>query len=111
MTIRGNCSFCDPIEPATTTDGSGSAQTSNKITFEKRKPNKEYRLKTIVVENDVDVVFVNVKREFRFWTEKELRADFGSHQNLAEMKIGSFEFAYDAVPGVYYHMRKVILSQ
>ena len=76
-----------------------------------KKRNTERELPSFNITKDVDVVFVKIKREFGFWTEKELRADFGPHQSLAETKIGSDSFAYSEVPGVFYNMRKTIPNQ
>lgn len=76
-----------------------------------KRRNTERNIQSFNIKKDVDVVFVKIKREFGFWTEKELRADFGPHQSLAETKIASDSFAYSAVPGVFYNMRKTIPNQ
>ncbi len=93
--------------------GRTSDQTSANTSAQKvnKKRNTERSIQSFIVKKDVDVVFVKIKREFGFWTEQELRADFGPHQSLAETKIGSDGFAYSEVPGVFYNMRKAIPNQ
>ncbi len=104
LVITGRCSICD--KPISTELSANPSQPTQKTPHF-----SEYRLPTITINRDVDVAFVNVKREFGFWTEAELRADFGSHQSLAEATIGSTAFAYNAIPGVYYNMRKFIVNE
>jgi hypothetical protein len=57
---------------------------------------------TFSVPLDVDLAFVKIKREYGYFTEQEIRQEWGS---LASMKLKTFEYAYDATPSVYYHMR------
>lgn len=81
-------------------------------TIAKKQPKyNEHKIKTFTVKKDVDVVFIKIKNEFGFWTEQEMRADFGSAQSLADTKLASFGFAYSETPGVRYNMRKYIFNE
>ena len=51
---------------------------------------------------NVDVAFLKIKKEFNYYTEQEIRQEWGS---MAEAKMQTFAYAYDATPSVYYHMR------
>lgn len=51
---------------------------------------------------NVDIAFLKIKKEFKYFTEQEIRQEWGS---MAEAKMQTFEYAYDATPSVYYHMR------
>jgi hypothetical protein len=64
-------------------------------------PFKEYKV-GFVAPIDVDLAFLTLKKEFNYYTEQEIRQEWGS---LANTKIQTFEYAYDATPAVYYHMR------
>ncbi len=77
----------------------------------KQKVYAEHKIKSFTINKDVDVVFIKIKNEFGFWTEQELRADFGSKQSLADTAIASDGFAYSGIPGTYYNMRKLILNE
>jgi len=61
----------------------------------------EYKVSFSVPVN-IDVVFVIIKKEFQYQTEQEIRHEWGA---LASTKIQTVDFAYDAVPSTYYHMR------
>ncbi len=76
----------------------------------KQSSYKEHKINSFIVNKDVDVVFIKVKNEFGFWTEQEMRADFGSAQSLADTKLASDGFAYSEIPGVRYNMRKYIFN-
>lgn len=54
---------------------------------------------------DVDLAFVKIKRAYGYYTEQEIRQEWG---NLTSMKLKTFEYAYDATPSVYYHMRDAV---
>jgi hypothetical protein len=64
-------------------------------------PFKEYKV-SFVAPVEVDLAFLKLKKEFNYYTEQEIRQEWGS---LANTKIQTFEYAYDATPSVYYHMR------
>lgn len=51
---------------------------------------------------DVDVAFVKVKKEYRYYTEQEIRQEWGI---VADDKLNQFDTAYSASPSAYYHMR------
>lgn len=51
---------------------------------------------------NVDKAFIRIKKEFGYHSEQEIRQEWGS---LASTKMGTFAYAYDATPSVYYHMR------
>lgn len=75
-------------------------QTANTST--KKKKGKKKYTQTFTVPVNVDIAFIKIKKEFDYQTEQEIRQEWGS---LASMKLQTFAFAYDATPGVYYHMR------
>ena len=52
---------------------------------------------------DVDTIFIKMKNEFGFLTEDEVRREWGS---MADFKLADASFKYDAIPGVYYKMKK-----
>jgi hypothetical protein len=54
------------------------------------------------VPSNVDIAFLKIKKEFNFYTEDEIRKEWGS---LTAVKLRSVDYAYDAVPSVFYHMR------
>lgn len=62
---------------------------------------KEYQT-TFSAPVNVDIAFLKIKKEFNYYTEQEIRQEWGS---LATMKMQTFEYAYDTSPSVYYHMR------
>jgi hypothetical protein len=64
-------------------------------------PFTEYKVGFVAPIN-VDLAFLTLKKEFNYYTEQEIRQKWGS---LANTKIQTFEYAYDATPAVYYHMR------
>lgn len=51
---------------------------------------------------NVDVAFLRIKKEFNYYSEQEIRQEWGS---MAEAKMQTFAYAYDSTPSVYYHMR------
>ena len=51
---------------------------------------------------NVDVAYLNIKKEFHYFSEQEIRQEWGS---MAGAKMQTFAFAYDATPSVYYRMR------
>lgn len=51
---------------------------------------------------NVDLAFLKIKKEFNYQTEQEIRQEWGS---MADAKMQTFAYAYDATPSVYYHMR------
>lgn len=51
---------------------------------------------------NVDIAFLKIKKEFNYYTEQEIRQEWGS---MAQAKMQTFAYAYDATPSVYYHMR------
>lgn len=51
---------------------------------------------------NVDIAFLKIKEEFNYFSEQEIRQEWGS---MASAKIQTFAYAYDATPSVYYHMR------
>ena len=61
----------------------------------------EHKLAFTVPVN-VDIAFIKIKKEFNYYTEQEIRQEWGS---MAEAKMQTFAYAYDATPSVYYHMR------
>ena len=61
----------------------------------------EHKLAFTVPVN-VDVAFIKIKKEYNYYTEQEIRQEWGS---MAEAKMQTFAYAYDATPSVYYHMR------
>ena len=61
----------------------------------------EYEIAFTVPVN-VDIAFLKIKNEFNYFSEQEIRQEWGS---LAESKMQTFAYAYDATPSVYYHMR------
>lgn len=61
----------------------------------------EYKLEFSVPVN-VDLAFLKIKKEFNYYTEQEIRQDWGS---LASTKLQTNSFAYDAVPSISYHMK------
>ena len=71
----------------------GNKQTANKTT--------EHKVSFTVPVN-VDIAFLKIKREFNYFTEQEIRQEWGS---MANAKMQTFAYAYDATPSVYYHMR------
>lgn len=64
-------------------------------------PFKEYKV-SFSAPIEVDIAFLKLKKEFNYYTEQEIRQEWGS---LANTKIQTFEYAYDATPSVFYHMR------
>ena len=57
---------------------------------------------TLTVPHDVDRAFLKVKKEYNYHTDQEIKQEWG---DMAEMKMGTFAYAYDSTPSVYYHMR------
>lgn len=51
---------------------------------------------------NVDVAFIKIKKEYEYYSEQEIRQEWGS---MANTKMQTFAWAYDSEPSVYYHMR------
>jgi hypothetical protein len=51
---------------------------------------------------DVDVAYIKLKKEFNYYSEQEIRQEWG---NMAGAKMQTFAYAYEATPTVYYRMR------
>jgi len=68
---------------------------------EARAPAHKKRQLKFNVPVNVDVAFLNIKREFEFLSESEVRKEWGSH---AELKISADEYQWYAVPSVTYKM-------
>ena len=51
---------------------------------------------------DVDIAYLKIKKEFNYFSEQEIRQEWGS---MASAKMQTFAFAYEATPSVFYHMR------
>lgn len=82
-----------PVTQTTTTETTVVNTTTAKPT--------EHKIAFTVPVN-VDVAFLKIKKEFNYYTEQEIRQEWGS---MAEAKMQTFAYAYDATPSVYYHMR------
>lgn len=78
----------------------GNQSSSDEIDTSKRSFNEQKT--TFSVPMDVDVAFIKVKREYGYLTEQEIRQEWGE---LTSMKTGTFAYAFDATPSVYYRMR------
>jgi len=81
------------------TNAEGATSTSGVIA--NHKGVKEYQT-TFSVPVNVDIAFLKIKKEFNYYSEQEIRQEWGS---LATAKMQTFEYAYDTSPSVYYHMR------
>lgn len=94
-----NQAYATQHSQATTATTAATAQTdvASKNTS---KPTQHKVAFTIPV--NVDIAFLKIKKEFKYFTEQEIRQEWGS---MAEAKMQTFEYAYDATPSVYYHMR------
>jgi len=51
---------------------------------------------------DVDVAYIKIKREFNYYSEQEIKQEWGS---MAGAKMQTWAYSYSATPSVYYHMR------
>lgn len=51
---------------------------------------------------NVDIAFIKLKKEFNYYSEQEIRQEWG---NMATAKMQTFAYAYNATPSVYYQMR------
>ena len=51
---------------------------------------------------NVDVAFIKLKKEFNYYSEQEIRQEWGT---MASAKMQTFAYAYNATPSVYYKMR------
>jgi len=78
-------------------------QTKESSQHSRRTPKEGYQVEFSVPVN-VNLAFVRLKKEFNYYTEQEIRSEYGS-QSMANAKIQTFSYAYDAVPSTYYHMR------
>lgn len=87
-------------KPAQEAQATRSTTTQTTIANSNHKPT-EHKLAFSVPIN-VDVAFLKIKKEFNYYTEQEIRQEWGS---MAEAKMQTFAYAYDATPNVYYHMR------
>lgn len=81
------------------TQGSEST-TQTAVASSNDKPTEHKIAFTVPV--NVDLAFLKIKKEFNYYTEQEIRQEWGS---MAEAKMQTFAYAYDATPSVYYHMR------
>jgi len=96
-----NLSRADREALAQETAAANAPETNTSATTASNKMTNEYQVAFSVPVN-VDVAFLKIKREFNYYTEQEIRQEWGS---MAEMKMQTFAFAYDATPSVYYRMR------
>ena len=80
-----------------------SQTTTTETTVVNTSANKptEHKIEFTVPIN-VDLAFLKIKKEFNYQTEQEIRQEWGS---MADAKMQTFAYAYDATPSVYYHMR------
>lgn len=81
------------VAQTTTTETTPVSTSANKPT--------EHKI-TFTVPVNVDLAFLKIKKEFNYQTEQEIRQEWGS---MADAKLQTFDYAYDATPSVYYHMR------
>ncbi|WP_444897096.1 hypothetical protein [Microbulbifer sp. SSSA005] len=81
------------MEQTSTTDKTAVNTSANKPTNHKI---------AFTVPVNVDVVFMKIKREFEYQSTSEIQQEFGS---LASTKMQNFEYHYDIMPSMYYHMR------
>jgi len=51
---------------------------------------------------NVDVAFIKLKKEFNYYSEQEIRQEWGG---MASAKMQTFAYAYSATPSVHYKMR------
>lgn len=87
-----------PAEQAQVTESTNTQTTVVNTTAD--KPTEHKVAFTVLV--NVDVAFLKVKKEFNYYTEQEIRQEWGS---MADAKMQTFAYVYDATPSVYYHMR------
>lgn len=60
------------------------------------------RKMSFTVPINVDIAYLKIKKEFSYQSSDEVRQEFGS---LASTKMASFEYHYDVMPSLFYHMR------
>lgn len=107
-TSDGKCITCwnNPISgEAINHEGQQSAEdqstTSHKVETAKKNQPKEHSI-TFSVPVNVDVAYLKIKKELNYYTDREIRQEWGS---MADAKMQTFAYAYDATPSVHYHMR------
>ncbi|PXF30420.1 hypothetical protein WH50_15225 [Pokkaliibacter plantistimulans] len=108
-TKDGSCVTCfkDPfgivsVSSGTTTDSSGPRSIG--LGAPNNAPYSEGRhVVSMAVNQDVDLVFIRMKREFGFQSPEELRAARGDL--ASRMRMQDAGWRYEATPGVTYHMR------
>ena len=72
---------------------------------QKKNEGDAYPKKFVVSFNapvNVDVAYIKLKKEFNYYSEQEIRQEWGS---MAGAKMQTYAYAYDATPSVYYRMR------
>ena len=72
---------------------------------QKKNEGDAYPKKFVVSFNapvNVDVAYIKLKKEFNYYSEQEIRQEWGS---MASAKMQTYAYAYDATPSVYYRMR------
>lgn len=89
------------IEAPGTTQGTPEITSKNTVIEKNRIKPSEHQVKFSVPVN-VDIAYLKIKKEFQYYSEQEIRQEWGS---LAQDKMQTFDFAYDATPSVYYRMR------
>lgn len=77
--------------------------TSTKNSKNKPQFHKEFKVSFSVPVN-VDVAFIKIKRDFNFYSDQEIKQEWG---NLAETKFKSKDYKWEAIPGVYYRARSL----
>lgn len=88
-------------QPAEQTQVTESTNTQTTVINTTTNKPTEHKVAFTVPVN-VDVAFLKVKKEFNYYTDQEIRQEWGS---MADAKMQTFAYAYDATPSVYYHMR------
>lgn len=112
-TSDGKCLTCwnNPVtgEPINH-DGSANEvtkETAQETDVEKLRTESEVKnpvghTVSFTVPVNVDLSFLKIKKEYNYYTEQETRQEWGS---MANAKMQTFAYSYDAMPSVYYQMR------
>lgn len=85
----------------TAVDAEGNTEqlTRNKASINEDVGKRQFQ---IIANLDVDVAYLRLKKAFNYYTDQEIRQEWGK---MADAKMQTFAYAYSATPSVYYHMR------